>query len=67
MPNTNGMEAIPQLLKVSPETRIVVFSSMAPFDGTRSEALDMGAALVLSKYTPPRKLMKALISVVRAS
>jgi DNA-binding NarL/FixJ family response regulator len=64
MPNTNGMQAIPELLKVSPETKIVVFSSMAPFAGTGTEALDLGASLVLSKDTPPRKLMKALLSVI---
>jgi DNA-binding NarL/FixJ family response regulator len=67
MPNTNGMQAIPELLKVSPETRIVVFSSMAPFDGTAADALDLGASLVLGKDTPPRKLMKALLSVVDPS
>lgn len=67
MPNTNGLQAIPGLREASPGTKIVVFSSMAPFNGTASEALDLGAALVLSKYTPPRKLMKALASVIRAS
>jgi DNA-binding NarL/FixJ family response regulator len=66
MPNTNGMQAIPELVMASPETKIVVFSSMAPFNDTESQAMGLGAALVLSKYTPPRKLLKALIGLVRA-
>lgn len=65
MPNINGIQAIPDLLKASPDTRIVVFSSMAPFSDTATQALEMGAALVLDKYTPPRKLIKAVVGLVR--
>ena len=65
MPNTDGLEAIPGLLDASPGTKIVVFSSMTPFNGMLSQAIEMGASLVLSKHTPPRQLMKAVADVVK--
>ena len=64
MPIVDGMQAIPQLKKVSPRTKVVVFTSMASVNGIRAKALRFGAALVLSKSVSPRNLKTALVGAV---
>ena len=63
MPNTNGMEAIPKVRQASPDTKIVVFSNWAGFAEMGAKANAEGAALVIDKFTPPRKLVKAVLRV----
>lgn len=64
MPGVNGMEAIRTISTDSPDTKIVVLSSMVPFGGTKDGVEELGAHAAFDKYTPPKKLIKALITLL---
>jgi DNA-binding NarL/FixJ family response regulator len=51
MPGMDGLEAIPEIRRRSPETRIVVFSGFAA-DRMREPALELGAHRYLEKGEP---------------
>lgn len=64
MPALDGLEALPQILQVSPDTKVVVLSGfeearMAPV------ALKGGAVAYLEKGVPPRRLVQALIEIMQ--
>lgn len=63
MPDHDGLETIPEILQSSPGCKIVVLSSMV-FGELPQKAVEAGAHAVLSKNTPPRKLLKALSEAV---
>src|SRR4051794_34272245 len=48
MPRMDGHEALPKILEASPETRVVVLSSL-PADRVERRVLDAGATLFLDK------------------
>lgn len=60
MPKMDGMETLPILRRISPDTKIVVLSSMIPFGGTRDEVITLGAAAAFDKYTAPKKVISAI-------
>lgn len=64
MPGTDGMQAIREISSQSPGTKIVVLSSMVPFGDTKDGAEEWGAHAAFDKYTPPKKLIKALITLL---
>lgn len=64
MPNMNGLQATKDIRERSPDTRIIVLSSVVPFAGTEGDALALGAHAVFDKYTHPKKLIKAIVSAV---
>jgi DNA-binding NarL/FixJ family response regulator len=51
MPGMDGLEAIPRLLEVSPDSEIVVFSGFAS-ERMREPALELGAARYIEKGEP---------------
>jgi DNA-binding NarL/FixJ family response regulator len=51
MPGMDGLEAIPRLREISPDTSIVVFSGFAA-DRMRQPALELGAARYVEKGEP---------------
>jgi DNA-binding NarL/FixJ family response regulator len=64
MPTLDGLEALPRILEVSPETKVVVLSGfeearMAPV------ALKGGATAYIEKGVPPRRLVQALIEIMQ--
>jgi DNA-binding NarL/FixJ family response regulator len=59
LPRTSGYDAIPQLLEVSPESRILVVSSQAAPSSVR-RALSAGAAGYLPKRSSDRELVTAI-------
>jgi len=64
MPTLDGLEALPRILEVSPDTKVVVLSGfeearMAPL------ALKGGAVAYIEKGVPPRRLVQALIEVMQ--
>ena len=66
MPRTNGLEALPEILRASPATKIIVFSTLSSFHGIEDEAKEKGAHLVVDKYTSPRKLVKSGVGLMKA-
>lgn len=62
MPGLNGIEVLTQLKEVSPDTVIIVLSSMVPFEGTGEKALELGAAAAFDKYASPKKIIARLLS-----
>lgn len=64
MPGKDGLAAIPDIIKASPESKIVVLSSMAPYNDNAQKARELGAHAVLNKFTPPRKLLQAVADAV---
>jgi DNA-binding NarL/FixJ family response regulator len=60
MPRTSGYEAIPELLKVSPESRVLVVSSQGAPSAVR-QAISAGA----SGYVPKRASDGDLIAAIR--
>jgi len=66
MPALDGLEALPRILEASPATKVVVLSGfeearMAPV------ALKGGAVAYLEKGVPPRRLVQALIEIMKPS
>ena len=64
MPGVNGLQALPRIQEIAPHTRVVILSSMVPFDNTTAKAISLGAAAVFDKYTSPKKVIKALAGML---
>ncbi|WP_309131530.1 response regulator transcription factor [Brevibacterium sp.] len=62
MPRLDGLEAIPEILRLLPETRIVVLTTFGE-DAYIAEALARGAAGFLLKASDPRELRDAVHAV----
>jgi hypothetical protein len=46
-------------------TKVVVFSTLSSFYGIEDQARELGAHLVVDKYTSPRSLMKAVLKLMQ--
>jgi DNA-binding NarL/FixJ family response regulator len=66
MPRKSGADAIPDLLRVSPETRVIVVSSQAVASSVR-RALAAGASGYLPKSSSDRELLAAIRKVASGS
>ena len=62
MPVQDGLEALPQIHEVSPETKVAILSG---FEAQRlaKTALDAGASAYLEKGIPPQQLVSALLRI----
>lgn len=65
MPGTDGLEALPRILHVSPDSKIIVFSAYATVPIVQ-QALEAGASLVLEKTVPQRDVVAAVLDLVPA-
>jgi len=65
MPGTDGLEALPKILHVSPDSKIIVFSAYATVPIVQ-QALEAGASLVLEKTVPQRDVVAAVLDLVPA-
>jgi len=65
MPGTDGLEALPKILNVSPKSKIIVFSAYATVPIVQ-QALEAGASLVLEKTVPQRDVVSAVLDLVPA-
>ena len=65
MPGTDGLEALPKILDVSPHSKIIVFSAYATVPIVQ-QALEAGASLVLEKTVPQRDVVAAVLDLVPA-
>ena len=63
MPGTDGLEALPKILHVSPASKIIVFSAYATVPIVQ-QALEAGASLVLEKTVPQRDVVAAVLDLV---
>lgn len=64
MPGMSGIEAIPFVHQIAPNTRVVMITSY--FDDERQrEALANGAVKLLRKSSPPDKVVEAIYSALR--
>ena len=63
MPGTDGLEALPRILHVSPDSKIIVFSAYATVPIVQ-QALEAGASLVLEKTVPQRDVVAAVLDLV---
>ena len=63
MPVKDGLEALPDIRKVSPHAKVVMLSG---FEAARlaATALESGAAAYLEKGIPPRELVDELLRVL---
>ncbi|MFP5298263.1 MAG: response regulator, partial [Actinomycetota bacterium] len=63
MPVMDGMEALPQIVRNSPSSKVVMLSG---FEAERlgQAALDMGAAGYIEKGTAPAQLMSRLLAIL---
>jgi len=62
MPRMDGLEALPRLRRVSPESRIVVLSGFGE-DRLGGIALELGASAYLEKGVSPTELLRELEKV----
>jgi DNA-binding NarL/FixJ family response regulator len=62
MPVLDGLSAIPRIHKVSPKTRILVFSGFEE-SGMSERALAASASGYLSKGVPPSELLTQVAAV----
>ena len=58
MPWMSGAECLPQLLRVSPRTAVVIWT-VEPEGPRARSAVDLGAIAVLDKYRTPATLLPA--------
>ena len=63
MPLLDGLDALPEIEKVSPETRVVVVSSYTA-DQMKDRVLSLGARSYVQKGTSARELLKAVNEVL---
>lgn len=63
MPVVTGLDAIPDILDLSPETRIVGYSA---YEGHRQEALELGAHGWVTKGQPWEHLVDTIVGLVVA-
>lgn len=63
MPDVDGLQALPEVLRVSPTTRVVLFSG---FDeqGLVEKAHELGAAAFIVKSTPVETLVERLLELL---
>lgn len=63
MPVMDGMEALPQIVRSAPDSKVVMLSG---FEAERlgQAAIDMGAAGYIEKGTAPAQLMSRLLSIL---
>jgi DNA-binding NarL/FixJ family response regulator len=66
LPRRNGFEAIPELLRVAPDARVIVISSQTAPSSVR-RALTAGAAGYLPKRASDRELVAAIEQVAAGS
>jgi two-component system, NarL family, response regulator NreC len=66
LPRRNGFEAIPEILRVAPDARVIVISSQTAPSSVR-RALTAGAAGYLPKRASDRELVAAIEQVTRGS
>src|SRR5438105_13379984 len=64
MPGMDGLEALPQVLRASPATRVVMFSGFDP-EGLADRAMALGASDFVDKGVPLRELAERLASALR--
>lgn len=64
MPGVDGLEALAAIMQEAPDTRVVVLSSMVPFNGIKAQALSIGAVGAFDKYTSPKKVIRALVAAL---
>ena len=64
MPDMDGLSALPEILRESPGTQIVILSSMVPFMDMKAKAASLGAAAVFDKHFSPKKLAKELVTIL---
>lgn len=60
MPGLDGLATLEEIMRFAPSTKVVVLSSMVPFNGTQEKAMTLGAVAAFDKYTSPKKVIKAL-------
>ena len=65
MGGNDGLDAITGIRAAAPATKIVVLSGMVDFHGTAGKAMELGASRVLDKFTPPKRLTKAILEVTK--
>ncbi len=65
MGDNDGIKAIPAIRAAAPDIKIVVLSSMVRFHDSGTHAADLGAHRILDKFTPPRRLLKAILDVAK--
>ena len=63
MPGVDGLEALPQLVRISPETRVVMYSGFQEA-GLAHRALELGASAFLEKSTALDGLAADLVAVL---
>ncbi|HLE97457.1 MAG TPA: response regulator transcription factor [Candidatus Thermoplasmatota archaeon] len=63
MPRLDGLEALPRIRAISPETRIVVFSGFTA-DRMENEAVRLGAAAYVEKGALPDEIVARLRAVL---
>lgn len=61
MPDLDGLEALPRLRKASPNTTIIVLSSMVKFGASGDQALSLGASAVYDKYVSPEVIIEFIV------
>jgi len=63
MPELDGLEALPRIREVSPDTKVVVLSG---FEEARMGPMAMaqGAVAYLEKGIPPRRLVQVLLEIM---
>ena len=59
MPVRSGLDALPEILAASPQSKVVLFSANLHGGATRS-AIDLGACAAVSKLDPLRSLFEAV-------
>jgi DNA-binding NarL/FixJ family response regulator len=62
MPHRTGLSALPELLQVAPQTRIIVLSSLAK-TSINDTVTELGAALYLEKGASPDQINDAIEAV----
>jgi PAS domain S-box-containing protein len=65
MPHVDGIEALPAILAISPETQVVMFTGFEE-PGLAARARELGAADLIEKSVPMEELPERLLQVVRA-
>ncbi|MGB8356818.1 MAG: response regulator [Chthoniobacteraceae bacterium] len=63
MPELGGIEALEEMLKIKPETKIMIVSALAD-DATAIEALKKGAEQFICKPFTPEELNQALLEML---
>src|SRR4051812_16340984 len=65
MPVMDGLEALPRVREVSPETRVVLYSGFDE-EGLAHKAVELGAAAFIEKSTSIDSLVDELLAVIDA-